>query len=237
MERYLLTVDWEDIESNYIYPSLSATELTQKDILLNRKKPFNDFFTNKDIMFTPLVPKYIDEHSPNQIHTIADWHGWIGRKPKGELHPISKKFATLLQQYQLANHQFYPAQVLFENKLIPYEVFQLDITYYKQLVDYNHSTFARWGLMNKKRLDSKDIFQVNNSTALDQLLKENAWNIGFNKAVMKAAFAQLDMVYILLFGIIISPRLKEAIETANLKGVKITTCPIEFEIATKEELA
>jgi len=51
----------------------------------------------------------------------------------------------------------------------------------------------------------------------------------FERAVMLPEFRDVDMYY--FNGILISERLKNAIEAANLTGVKITECPIEFEFS------
>ncbi len=48
---------------------------------------------------------------------------------------------------------------------------------------------------------------------------------------MRPEFRDLDMYYMDIYGIIISERLKEAIEAAHLTGVKIVECPLRFEFS------
>ena len=50
---------------------------------------------------------------------------------------------------------------------------------------------------------------------------------------MKPEFETIDMTHLGVIGIVISERLKNAIEEANLTGVKIIPCPIEFHLSNE----
>jgi hypothetical protein len=53
----------------------------------------------------------------------------------------------------------------------------------------------------------------------------------FDKAVMKPKFRDVDIYFLDTYQIVISDRLKLAIEEANLKGMKILPCPVEFQFS------
>ncbi len=234
LKRHILEIEGMDRENDQIFPSLSPAEITQKDTLLTEDKAYDAFFLETSL-FSPLIPKYLGEKPSEEIHTLADMHNWIEAKPKGSIYPISKKMERLLKAHQLAAHRFYEAEVMYKNELIPYTVLQLDGNHYKNFINFNQSIFCKWDEIDQERL-SDETYKLSDKTALDNFIDKNLW-VGFDKAVMQAEFEHIDMMYIDGYGIMISPRLKEAIEAANLKGIAITSCPIEFDIAKAGELA
>ena len=64
----------------------------------------------------------------------------------------------------------------------------------------------------------------------DLELNNNWGSWGFNRAVMKPQFKTIDcMTMPYPYGILISERLKNALEDASLTGFEIKPFPVEFE--------
>ena len=122
MKKYVLSRGIKDLKNNFVFPKLSPSSITQKDILLNKGKEFNEFFP-EEVLFFPLLPKYIGDYVPKKILSLADFHGWIEESPKGILYIISKKFRDILTDFNLPAHRLYEAKVLFNNQLIDFYVF------------------------------------------------------------------------------------------------------------------
>ncbi|KAB1159596.1 hypothetical protein F7018_04620 [Tenacibaculum aiptasiae] len=60
---------------------------------------------------------------------------------------------------------------------------------------------------------------------------KNEWrDWGFERAVMKKEYKNIDAAKLAYpYGVLISERLKNALEEAKLTGFKITPFPVEFE--------
>ena len=85
--------------------------------------------------------------------------------------------------------------------------------------------------MEKIKLSYENI-KVNSISELNKISIEKNWDEwGFNKAVMKPEFNTLDICWVGIFEILISERLKDAIENAQLTGISIKECPLNFEIS------
>ena len=230
MKLFIFNEDARDRKNNGTFPRMSPIEVVQKDFLLNKEKIFNDFFP-ENVFFSPLIPKYLGDNPSKIIQSIADLHTWTEREPKGLMYVVSEKLKDLLSRFNLAPHRFYAAQVLFENQLIEYYVFHITSNYYEQIIDFKNSTFCNWSFIKKIKLGDENI-KVNSINEIYKISEEKDWDKwGFNKAALKPEFNDLDLCWFTNLGIIISEKLKNAIESADLTGIEITECPVEFEVS------
>lgn len=228
IKKFILKNKSTQFENGDISDSLTASYVQQKEILLDDTKNSNDFFP-KDIIFTPLVPLQYGDYDI-AVGVVDDFSSWIREQPKGACHPISVKFKDLIVKYKLPRHRIYQAEVLIKNELQPFSVLQLDSDYNKKLIDFEKSTFCNTDFWTKKKLND-DHEKLENLKGMRPLKLKKGWKyVGFNRAVMKPEFEQLDLLRTLHFGTLISERLKEAIESAGITGVKIEECPTQFEI-------
>lgn len=174
-----------------------------------------------------LFPRHIEDFK--EVKEINDIHGWIGTKPFDFFgYPISDRFKFILEKYNLYNMNFIPVKVLYENEYYNYFGWDLDSTGLDALVDFNHSTFCEWKKMEKY---GNEVIQVENIDELiDYELEKEWWGWGFEKAVMKPEFKSVDCIAMPYpYGTLISERLKNGLEKANLTGFEITPFPVEFE--------
>ncbi len=219
-----------DEENDTIYPDLTAEGVFDKELILNKDKGFNEFLP-EGTTFTPLIPKFIGDFPPAEVKAIPDFPGWIRRKPKGMFYIVSERFKDILQSFTFQECRWHDAHVLFDEKLVPFFVFQLNTNYNEYLINFEKSTFCNIHYRKKIKLND-DHEKVNKFDELYELEKDKGWNsAGFNRAVMKPKFRELDVLFTYHYHLLISERLKNAIEAANITGVKITECPVAFEIA------
>ena len=134
----------------------------------------------------------------------------------------------VLERFNLYPNQFYEAKVLFEEELYDYFVWQFFLNGFDTIVDFDHSTFCEW---NRYEKIGVEIHKFKNIDEITDYELENEWKYwGFERAVMKPVFKEMDCVYMPYpYGILISERLKNALEAANLTGFKIVPFPVEFE--------
>lgn len=238
MKKYILKYAINDVHGN-IFPKLSMASSPNISVILNKSRKHNKFF-EKNTRFSPLIPVCSTDNFENRlnIYNVPDLISWYGSAPTDFCRPISKRFCNLLRQFNLQPLKIYEAEVLLNNQLFPFNVIHLPVDYYKEkLIDFEHSTFCNWNGRRLKQLSTENE-KIESFEFLYPLKKEKKWrNAGFNKAVMKPEFAKLDLVITVIFSglmtILISERLKNAIEAAKLTGIKITECPIDFEISDK----
>lgn len=230
VKKFILTRKNRKGENGILSDKVSASYLNQKEFILNKSKKFDIFFP-KDTIFSPLIPKQIGGFTNNDSNGfINDFPGWIEKKPKGLYFLLSIKFRDLISNFKLPPFRIYKAEVLIKKELYPFSVLQLVSYYSKTLIDFENSTFCNFDFMTKEKL-SDDHEKLVNLKTMGELMLEKKWSyVGFNKAVMKPEFERLDLVSTLHFGLLISERLKNAIESAGITGVEIKECPTEFEI-------
>lgn len=260
MIKYQLTYDRKDYRYNdKIFPDYSLVGIINRDsILSDYVKPQVDDFFKEGQLFAPLVPKYRgkfedivgdyryrtmqairfkgyeeaikDNSEAYKVHALPDFGTWIDVLPRGIIFPISAKFKYLIEDLNLPDHRFFEAQTLFKEKLVNHYVFQLNLKYHYDLIDFEQSEFCNWSKTENRGI-GEEVENVRNIDELQKIEKEKDWEIwGYHKAVMKEEFAQLDIVQTYQFGTLISEKLKNRIEEFKLTGISIKECPVEFYI-------
>ncbi len=230
IKKFRLYYETREEYNNLIYPRLDASYVFNPEIILNKSRDYYSFLP-VDTTIVPLMPDFGEETIPNPI-TIPDFLGWTRRSPaKGDFYPTSEKLKNLMEEFNLPESQWYKAGILKKEKIISFYVLQLNIGEYKKLINFDESTFCDFNFAAMKKRNDAQI-KVNKFEDLKLEREAQGWRtIGLNKAVMKPKFEHLDLFQTYDYGLLISERLKDAIEAAKITGVKITECPIEFEIA------
>lgn len=213
--------------NNRILPSFSPRLFykNHKHIYENR----HDFEIYKDIVVSPLIPKFYGEFPPEKVDFLGDVHGWIEDRILGTSFIFSQKVKEFIENYKLSEYYFYSAQVEFEENLVPYYIFYMKTQlYFDNLIDYRYSTFVKYG----KQTEEKVEYTVENEKELKSLQIEHDWNkYDFGKRIMKPRFEDIDLICTKHYGYLISEKLKNALEKTDFIGYKIKPEPIVFEIA------
>ena len=206
---------------------LSKEEMLEKgvDSVLNREEI--DKVIEKDWKLDYLTPRYSDERQ--QVHFICDFHSWIGERPD-RIHgfPVSKKMKEILEQFNLHSYKFYEAKVLFQGKYHEYFLWEQYPNGIENYIDFKETFFQ------EKKIDDSfgDFFiKVNSIKELRKKRREYEWHSwSFKKLIIKPEFKEFDfMTMIYPYNMLISERLKNVLEEANLTGFEIKPFLVEFE--------
>ena len=172
-----------------------------------------------------LVPRYFEDNK--EVNFICDFNGWIGENPFNYGFPISEKMKVILDKFRTFG-QFTKTKVLFKEELLNYNVLELNLDSFSSFVDFENSTFCEWDELKKIGEKSQKINNFNE--ILDIEVEKDWWGWGFDKAIMNPKFKDIDCIDMPYpYGILISERLKNALEEANLTGFEIKPFPVEFE--------
>lgn len=165
---------------------------------------------------------------------LQDIHGFIGEYPTGGASYISDRFKNLLEQFNIAKgFWFYPTKLLYKEVKHDYWIFQyatiedgIDNTFY---LDYQKSEFLD--------PDGNSLIAVTNfeefHTKRKQIQRESEYekDIIPKKIVLNKDLDFIPMYGIINSGIIISERLKEAIEEAKLEGFEFLE--LDYEVVVE----
>ncbi|MDJ1482965.1 hypothetical protein QNI16_20855 [Cytophagaceae bacterium YF14B1] len=229
MKRFILKRDGKDKGTDSVYPDLNPENIPSQ-YALNRTQNYFSTFLPDDTSFKGMIPEYIGDNPPKQVHTICDMHDFIRKKPYAQVYSVSKRFKELLEKFTIPNTKFYEGSVVWNEKEYPYFVWHI-LTQQFSFVDFEKSLFCDTNYFSKDAIGT-EYYKVSDFSKLYPLKKEKKWDMwGFYRAVMKPEFREVDVYEMDYYGIVISERLKEAIESAQLTNVSITPCPIEFEIS------
>lgn len=225
MKRYKLT--WESFDNNgsfNIFPRINASRIQNQNVL-DRGASFYETFYPEDTSFKGMFLSYGTEIDvPEEPHVLCDMHSWVENSPPALVHPLSPRFRDLLYMFNIPDVRFYKGSVLWKGT--EYEYYVMHILLLEQkYIDFEYSSFVKANYRGEKMLGEP--IRGNNIEEVYEKLGSKL--VTFERAVMLPEFRNIDMYF--FNGILITERLKNAIETANLTGVKITECPIEFEFS------
>lgn len=227
MKHYILELKIEEyFEGQLVTSALSGRKVKEKDLFYKTRKTYEDKVLDKDWVFDYLEP-YDSEDEPK---TVLDFHHWTLEEPDDISSKIvSDRLKNILDSFKLYPNKFYEAKVKFKDDILKYWVWQYFIYGDTLFTDFEHSRFCNWHFSEKIGNES---IQVNNLNELDKIEEENDWkHSGYSKAVMKPEFFEYDCMDIGRLGLVISERLKNAIEAASprITGLEIIDCPVVFE--------
>ena len=219
------------------YGSIWYEDILNADVLLDKnvgfmgRDKFRNIFFPEDTNFSPLLPKILSDFGHKEGIGRKDLYSSCGRHPRGLTHTISIKLKKILESFNLAPHRFYKAEVLFGGDLVDYNLFHLvDGVFGEYFIDYEKCLIQKKGVKIKES-DLK-VISVKSRKEISEKVKNIGWRTWeFKKIALKANFFEFDMVAMPRVGIVISERLKNALEEANLIGLKLVECPVEFVIA------
>jgi len=227
-QRYILDFETSILidEERIVIPSLDAEHVKNREEFFDISGHANKIY-DRDRKFDYLIPRYSDEYI--RVDFLVDFHSWIGEKPSFFSGiPISKRMKEIVEHFNLYPNKFYDAKVLFNGEYHEYYVWQFFLDGFDKFVDLQNSTFCEWD--NLRKIGS-EFFNFESERELQKFVMENEWwDWGFERAVMKKEYKNIDAAKLAYpYGILISERLKNTLETAELTGFKITPFPVEFE--------
>ena len=167
---------------------------------------------------------------------LQDIHGFIGEYPTGGCFYISDRFKKLLEQFTIAKgFWFYPTKLLYKGEKHDYWIFQYatieDGISNKSYVDLKKSTFFD---------DEQDSFiKISNYEELKLHRNRIKTDSEYEKdlvpkqIVLNQAVDFIPMYRIINSGVIISERLKIAIEEAELEGFEFSDLDYEVVVENK----
>ncbi|CAM1355945.1 hypothetical protein [Tenacibaculum halocynthiae] len=173
-------------------------------------------------------PRHIDEY--REVTRIEDYHGWIGACVNYSFNGpiVSKKMKKVLSRFNIYNSVFHKSKVIFKQNDYEYYVWELKGGGFDKYINFKNSTFCEWKRNKKIGIDYVKAEGEENLNDIEYTKGWRRW--GFERAVMKPEFKEIDcMAMPYPYGILISERLKNALEEAELTGFEITPFPVEFE--------
>jgi hypothetical protein len=229
MKRYILEYNPFDKHGTFeVYPYVEASGIASQQVLDTSKSHFTTFFPDT-VSFEGMRLSYGAEvGAPAEAHALCDMHGWVGKKPRALVYPISPRFKSLLIPFNIPLVAFYNGTVWWKGAEHEYYVMQL-LTKQYQYINVEASTFEK---SDHKGNKAGGQTPVKGKTMPELYEKFGADTFTFADAVMQPEFEALDMFHLDLWGILITERLKNAIEASTLTGVAIRECPLDFTIGS-----
>ena len=215
-------------------PGLDGTHVKNKAALFGfNEVSANDFYKTA-VSFDFFVPKDFGDPEPAEgPQIICDLHQWRGEYPiGGQFMPISEKLQKLFQQFGIQKYRFYPAKVLFKERIYPYAILQLLMNDFEQYIDYTKTLFNNMDIDGDLTLSEKKVLQFDSFEDMENHSDDN-WDFNWNyeKIVMKTIFRDIDLIYLPQLNEVVSERLKIAIEEAGITGVEFEELPIPIEFS------
>lgn len=229
MKRYILKHNPFDDHGVYnIYPYMDPSRIESQETL-NWENDHSTVFFPDNVSFKGMSLVYAEDFgAPAEPHALCDMHTWLGKSPSALTYPVSPRFKKVLASFHIPQLKFYDGSVKWKGAEQMYHVMQL-LTRQHQYINFEASTFQECDFRGNRKGNDTPV-KVDSWTALQEKFKGVLFT--FAEAVMTLAFEELDMFYTDIWGIIITERLKNAIEESQLTGVKIKECPLDFKIAS-----
>jgi len=216
-----------------VIPGMNGTNVKNRDSFFDTGEMGPCKFYDHDYEFDYLVPKAFGDPEP-EAEIIADYHMWHGEHtPRGgTTSVVSAKFGDILKSFNLTASKFYRARVLFKGDFHPYYVWQVLQDEYKPYVDFELSEFNNLNFSRKLKNMDLEVRKFSSFDELHAYRKEHwkrKWN--YERLVMKPGFREIDFSMLPNLHFIVSERLKDALEEADLLGVGFAELPVEIEFS------
>ncbi|MBT1709409.1 hypothetical protein KK062_14295 [Fulvivirgaceae bacterium PWU5] len=230
MKRYILEHNPFDSQGSYnIYPDVDASGIESQSALSRVKKYYADFYPEGSNSFKGMRLAYAQEiGAPEQPHALCDMHSWIGIRPTGLTFPVSPRFKEVLAPFNTPELTFYNGSIGWKGKETEFYVMHL-LAWQLQYINFQESTFQKSDFLGRKVGDEPPL-KGDSWPDLKAKFPDSTFTIA--DAVMNPEFETLDMYDLDIWGILITERVKNAIEANQLTGVKIKECPLDFRIAS-----
>lgn len=162
---------------------------------------------------------------------LQDIHGFIGEYPTGGAWYISQRLKVLLEKFNIAKgFWFYPTKLLYKEENKDYWIFQFaaqdDGINNKSYIDFSKSLF-----INPNNSDKLIIANLEEYNTIRKKIEEES---DYEKDIITQKISLTEDVDFITFfginseGIIVSEKLKKAIENFNIEGFEFSD--INFEI-------
>ena len=219
---FLLRIDGKDNTSKIgVYPGADPTYIESQYALDESKNYFSQFMPD-DTSFKGMSPNYVGDRLAKSIkkHNLSDFMYFIIKEPQCISYVVSTRFKQVVEQFNIKFVKFYSGNIIANEIENQYYVFHI-LTKQYEYIDFSKSFFFK-GDMD---LNKKSNFSVSGDNIADiKVQVGHRWI--FDKAVMKPEFRNVDMYFLDTYRIVISERLKLAIEEADLKGIKIFSAAV-----------
>jgi hypothetical protein len=225
MRRYKLKPEIVDNSSPVkVYASINPSRIENSKILDKSESYFEKFFP-ENASFKGMFPSYGESPLlPEEVHALSDMHSWIEKEPRAFTYPVSARFKNLLTEFNIPDVRFYPGTVVWSGDEYEYHVMHV-LTVEHKYIDFKNSRFVK----SNAKGDKKPSEVVSGDDMNEIYDKLGSHLITFERAVMLPEFRNIDMYF--FHSILITEQLKNEIQKANLSGVNISECPIDFEFS------
>jgi hypothetical protein len=215
-------------------PALSGVNVKGKELFFNNGKCGPNEFYDQNYEFDYLVPTEFGEGREQvKSQRIFDYHTWLDEYPIGAwLNPVSSKFKTTLERFNLAKHRFYPAKVLHKNEFYQYYVLQVFYNLYEEYIDFGKTFFNN--LDSSRNLEQSKLIvrQFSSISEVENYAEEHwDWDYNYERIVMKPAFREIDFITFYKLGDLVSERLRDGIRNDELTGIEFIELPIPIEFS------
>ncbi|MBB6463594.1 hypothetical protein [Flammeovirga kamogawensis] len=156
---------------------------------------------------------------------------------KFKLSPLSITLRDILKGFKFLNSKFYDAKVKVRDSFYDFNVLVTPLREFYECINFEKSRFdleiTRTGEIVER--DIKNDFSTLRELEENRTSQYNqSITALFQTGVLKSAYRNIDLIYWISHGFLISDRLKEAIEAADLDGVEIRKSPVHFTFADEE---
>jgi hypothetical protein len=222
--------------NGHVPPGMNGETVKGKELFF-RGKCGPDKFFDKMYEFDYLTPVNVggDWYEEQPVLGIYHYHMWIIEEPFGGwLKPISKNLKEILEKFNLGEHRFYTAWVLFNGIKHPYFVMQILDNEYQKHIDFEKTLFNN---LNSSRDIKNRVFETYSLQSVDaaseyaRAKSGSSANWNYERIVMKPEFKEFDFFTFYKLGDVVSERLKKAIEEAGLIGIEFVELPIPIEFS------
>jgi len=221
---YRLKFSIKESESAEINPDVNAVDVKNRTEFFGNDY-YDDFiepepFFNDMKMYT----RFSDDEEPKILN---DAHGWAGEYPCDcWSFPVSERLKNIMKTHNLVGSRFYPGTLNFQHKVYPYFVFHTLDNAWAKSIDLEKSIFTEWDAPGFTKISNSE---MKISSFVDYSLKtkilrvetkgkfEFIQTLGPDKIHLKEQF---DLIYLPKLRYVISERLKQALEKANISGLE-----------------
>ncbi len=223
-------------DKNIPYPSISGEFVKNRETFFDTGECGSNRFYQNDYIFDYLLPIYRSEiEQIIEPDIIADYNLWHSYPPSGgKLIPVSLKFKQLIEQFKFPPNKFYPAKIKHRGELHPFFVWQVYENIFEQYIDFELTRFnnldSNWKLKEGWELEVKKFDSINELE--NYSCQHWSYKYNYQRLVLKPAFREIDYCIIpTRLGVVVSERLKQAIEASDLIGIQFRDLPIKLEFS------
>ncbi|MDC7232905.1 MAG: hypothetical protein PQJ58_06710 [Spirochaetales bacterium] len=228
-------IDTAESVNGEVPPGIDGRNVKDKEKLFNRACG-PDLFFEESPVFDYLVPlNFQEEDAEKEATMVCDYNYWWGEAPMGGwLTPVSEKLRVLLSNFNLGEHRFYDAWVLFKKEKQRHWILQFLSNTYESYINFDKTIFNNRNTSGK--LGGREL-QTGRFGSIEEVKAHARSNWGkgiywnYERVVMKPEFRELDFIPFFKLGDLVSERLKAALEESGLTGFEFHELPLPVEFS------